>query len=158
MKKNKILTVFSAFVLMFLFAACESGYTEKDLLGTWKVEKATIENLDEIMAFYRGAETESLKDVSDEELKELIEQDFMVAEMVGDELLFEAENKLTIHGNTGTWKFSDDKKKIIAKNENTPEGSEFVFEIKKLNAKQFDYNLTIKFDVDIKLDISSSKK
>ena len=133
-----------------LLFSCGGG-VEEQVLGKWKVETASITNIDEIVDSY----AEMIGDLTDEEKEEFkteMETDF-TSEIVGTEFIFNEDKTMKFDDEDGTW--SIDEKVITIKEGSGDE--ELELQIDKISGSNFDFTLIIKEEVDIKLQIKCNK-
>ncbi len=103
--------VFSALAVvfaMFLMTSCNKD-VEKEIVGKWKIEKADISNLEELVV--ELAESFGLGEAEIEEMKKEMQED-MSNEFIGSTIEFVEDHTFKSPDSEGKWTYNKEENKI----------------------------------------------
>ncbi len=140
-------------IILTILTACGGETIEENIVGTWSIESAVINDLDGLADIYYERIKNDENKLSKEDIKEQLKKEF-TSEIEDFKFVFKANNEIIIYDIIGQWEVKEDEKTIVIKNkENVIE-----FVIDKLTNKNFDFQFVLHREwADIKIDMKSIK-
>ncbi len=146
--------VFSALAVvfaMFLMTSCNKD-VEKEIVGKWKIEKADISNLEELVV--ELAESFGLGEAEVEEMKKEMQED-MSSEFIGSTIEFVEDHTFKSPDSEGKWTYNKEENKIKVE-EN---GVKYDLIVDKLSGNTLDLTMIMEDSgMEIKVTMSLSRQ